>query len=187
MALSFSANPQTSRACDAKMDSFTTAKPIATLPPGERSSIMTTLSPEIRAFQKIGGGDETELRPERLSRLLHYTAVGIANPAYRLIVVRLVDQTCGAHFNCVAFVLKLDSMGATNVLKGRDAALPHSPGGADFLGVLPRAESNYPDLLFASHISAFESAVSCFTWQSGRYVYTPCTPECAHFLDRPRP
>jgi hypothetical protein len=178
---------QSSTRCQAKIERFASAKPIAVLPPGERAEVVHALLPDLSGFYKLVGGNTNDLQPGRLQGLLHFTVIPGGRAGERLMVVRLVDDSCGAHFNCVAYVISYTSAGARSVLVGRDPSFGESAGGASDVGILQKLGSNYPDLLFIAHISAFEAALSCFTWQVNHYVHVPCTPECAHFLDQPGP
>lgn len=171
--------------CPARIDHFSGAKRVIELPRGEASEIVRALSPEISRFYRIGGGDARNLRPERLERLLQFTPVPGGRTGERLMVVRLVDDSCGAHFNCVAYVIAVSPAGAKSILIGRES-LGESAGGAADLGIIRRSGSAYPDLLFISHASAYEAPISCFIWKVNHYTYVPCAPECAHFLDQPR-
>jgi hypothetical protein len=179
---------QSSTRCQAKIEDFANAKPILRLPAGEAAEIVHALLPDVSRYYKRVGGNADNLQPDRLPALLWFTAIPGGRAGERLMVVRLVDDSCGAHFNCVAYVISFTPAGgARSALVGRDPSFGEGAGGASDVGVLQKSGSSYPDLLFLAHISAFETAVSCFTWQVNRYMHGPCTPECAHFLDQPQP
>jgi hypothetical protein len=179
--------PQSSVRCQAKIEDFGSAKPIATLPTGERSTIVRALLPDIGRFYKVVGGNPDDLQPERLQRLLRFTIIPGGRAGERLMLARLAGDSCGAHFNCVTYVISFTSAGTRSVLAGRDPSFGESAGGTSGVGILQKPGSSYPDLLFLAQLSAFETATSCFTWQVDHYAHGACPPECAHFLDQPRP
>jgi hypothetical protein len=173
--------------CEAQIDNFINSKPIAVLPTGERSQIGQALLPDVTRSYRIGGGKPNKIRPDGLKELLRFKVIAGGRSGEQLMIVRVVDDSCGAQDNCGAYVISLTPAGARSVLVGRDPSFGESAGGASGFGILQQPGSSYPELLFLSHISAFETAIECFTWNGSRYVYGSCTPECAHFLDRPRP
>ncbi len=177
---------QSSARCQATIADFASAKPIAALPTGERAAIVNALLPDLSRFYKLVGGNTEDLQRGRLQGLLQFTVIPGGRAGERLMAARLVNDSCGAHFNCVTYVISQTSAGARSVLVGRDPSFGESAGGASGVGILRKLGSSYPDLLFLAHISAHETAISCFTWQGNHYVHAPCMPECAHLTDQPQ-
>src|ERR1039458_6729497 len=69
---------------------------------GERAEIVHAVLPDVSRFYKLVGGNVSDLQPEKLQGLLRFTVIPDGRGGERLMVVRLVDSSCGAHFNCVA-------------------------------------------------------------------------------------
>lgn len=169
-------------ACPAKVDSFADEKPILTLPARDRDGVIRAVQPDLKA-QAIGSAyDLEDLRPARLVHSLHYWPVSPNGKNEHLWVVRFdTPAACGPHGSCPSYVISSSSKGIRNALQGTNA------GGAGAIAILPSANPTHPELLFLSHISAFETAVGCFVWNGSEYRSVTCAPECAHFLDTPRP
>jgi hypothetical protein len=169
-------------ACPAKVDSFAGEKPILTLPARDHDGIIRAVQPDLKA-QAIGSAyDLDDLRPARLLHSLHYWPVFPNGKNEHLWVVRFnTPEACGPHGSCPSYVISSSSKGIRNVLQGTNA------GGAGAIAILTTANPTHPELLFLSHISAFETAVGCFVWNGSEYRSATCAPECAHFLDTPRP
>jgi hypothetical protein len=175
-------------ACAAKVESFAGEKPIATLSARYRDGIISAVLPDLRSQASASGYDLEDLRPSNLAHSLHYWPVSTNSQGEQLWVVRFnTTQACGPHNSCPAYVISSSSKGIVNVLQGRDASFGMSAGGASGIAILPTADATQPELLFLSHISGYETAVGCFMWKDGKYRSGPCSSECAHFLDSPRP
>ena len=175
-------------ACPAKVESFAGEKPILTLPARDRDAIISAVRPDLKA-QAIGSAyDLEDLRPARLVHSLHYWPVSQNGKKEHLWVVRFnTPEACGPHDSCPSYVISSSSKGIRNVLQGREASFGTSAGGAGAIAILPTASPSHPEVLFLSHISGFETSVGCFVWNGSEYRSVTCTPECAHFLDTPRP
>ena len=176
------------RACAAKVESFAGEKPILALPGRYRDSIISAVLPDLKARANGSAYDLEDLQPAKLAHSLHYWPIPANSKEEHLWVVRFnTPEACGPHDSCPSFVISISSKGIQNVLQGREASFGTSAGGAGGIAVLPNANAAHPELLFLSHISGFETAVSCFVWNGSEYHSVRCTPECAHFLDTPRP
>lgn len=173
--------------CQAKIDDLRGAKPITVLPAAQQLRIVDALLADVTRFYRIVGGDPQNLQPDRLRDLLQFETIPGGRASEQLMIVRLVDSSCGANDNCLAYVISMTPSGVQSVLVGRNPSFGQSAGGASEVGILQMSGSTHPELLFLSHVSAFEVAVVCFTWNGSRYVNVRCPQECAHFLDRPRP
>jgi hypothetical protein len=169
-------------ACSAKVENFAAEKPILTLPIRDRDGIIGVVRPDLKA-QAIGSAyDLEDLRPAKLVHSLHYWPVSQNGKNEHLWVVRFnTPEACGPHDSCPSYVISSSSKGIRNVLQGTSA------GGAGAIAILPTANPTRPELLFLRHISAFETEVGCFVWNGSEYRSAPCTPECAHLLNTPRP
>jgi hypothetical protein len=173
--------------CKAKVDSFAKERPVLTLPNHYRDGIIRVVLPDLKADANGSGYDPKDLRPAKLAHSLHYWPVSTSNQNEHLWIVRFFTaQACGPHDNCPSYLISANAKGVRNVLQGSEA-FRTSAGGAGGIAILPAGNSAHPELLFLSHISAFETAVGCFVWTDEKYHPVPCTPECAHFLDSPRP
>jgi hypothetical protein len=171
--------------CAVKVENFEGEKPIVTLPSKYRDGIIGVVLPDLKAHANGSGYDPEDLRPAKLAHSLHYWTVSANGQDEHLWVVRFNNtQACGPHGSCPAYVISSNSNSVRSVLQGREASFGTSAGG---IAILPATNATYPELLFLSHISAYETAVGCFVWSDGKYRSTACTPECAHFLDTPRP
>jgi hypothetical protein len=176
------------RACAAKVEDFAGERPILTLPGRDRDGIIRAVLPDLKAQANGSAYDLEDLRPAKLAHSLHYWPIPGNSKEEHLWVVRFnTPEACGPHDSCPSFVISISSKGIQNVLQGREASLGTSAGGAGGIAVLPNANAAHPELLFLSHISGFETAVSCFVWNGSEYHSVRCAPECAHFLDTPRP
>ena len=174
--------------CAAKVENFEGEKPIVTLPSKYRDGIIGAVLPDLKAQANGSGYDPEDLRPAKLAHSLHYWTVSANGEDEHLWVVRFNNtQACGPHGSCPAYVISSGSRGIRNVLQGRESSFGTSAGGAHGIAILPIGNPTHPELLFLSHISAHETAVGCFVWSDGKYRSTACAPECAHFLDTPRP
>lgn len=174
--------------CPAKVESFAGEKPILLLPKRYREGIIGAVLPDLNADANGSGYDLEDLRRAKLMRSLQYWPILTNQSHEHLWVVRYTSfQACGPHGNCPSYVISADSNRVHNVLKGRDSSFGTSAGGAQGVAVLPSVDTAHPELLFLSHISAFETAVGCFRWNGSGYRTASCTAECAHFLDSPRP
>jgi hypothetical protein len=175
-------------ACTAKVESFGGEKPIGTLPIKYRDGIIAAVLPDLKAQANGSGYDPEDLRPAKLAYSLHYSPVSTSSQGEQLWVVRFnTKQACDAHDGCASYVVSSNSKGIRNILRGREGSFGTSAGGAFGIAILQTEEPAYPELLFLSHLSAYETAVSCFAWSGSEYRSAPCTPECAHFMDTPRP
>jgi hypothetical protein len=175
-------------ACPAKVESFAGEKPILTLPKKYRDGILSAVLPDLRTDANASGYDLEDLRYARLADSLQYWPVSASQQNEHLWVVRYTTtQACGPHDSCPSYVVSSGSNGVRNVLKGRESSFGTSAGGASGIAILPAWNAAHPELLFLSHISGYETAVSCFIWNGGEYRSAPCAAECAHFLDSPRP
>ncbi len=176
------------RACPAKVDNFAGEKPILMLPNRDRDGIIGAVLPDLKAQANGSGYDPEDLRPAKLTHSLHYWPIPANGKEEHLWVVRFnTPEACGPHGSCPSYVVSSSSMGIRNVLQGREDSFGTSAGGAGGIAILPTANATHPELLFLSHISGFETAVGCFVWNGSEYRSVTCTPECAHFLDTPRP
>jgi hypothetical protein len=176
------------RACAAKVKNFEGEQPILTLPARYRDGIIRAVLPDLKAQANGSAYDLEDLRPAKLAHTLHYWQIPMNSKQEHLWVVRFnTPEACGPHASCPSYVISSSSKGLRNVLQGRDPSFGTSAGGAGGIAVLPTANAAHPELLFLSHISAFETAVGCFLWDGSGYRSATCTPECAHFLDTPRP
>jgi hypothetical protein len=172
-------------ACAAKVENFAEEKPILTLPNQYRDGIIGAVLPDLKAQANASGYDAEDLRPAKLAHSLHYWPVFSNSQDEHLWVVRFnTPQACGPHDGCATYIISSSSKGIRNIVRGGEGA---SAGGAAGIAILPTANAARPELLFLSHLSAYETAVSCFVWNRDEYHSVPCTPECAHFLDTPRP
>jgi hypothetical protein len=173
--------------CTAKIESFVSEKPILTMPSSSREGVIGAVLPDLRAQANDFGYDLKDLQPTKLAHSLHYWPLS-ASTDERLWIVRFVTPTsCGPHDSCPSYVVGSHSKSIRNLLQGRDASFGTSAGGASGIAILPVGDRTHPELLFLSHISAYETAVGCFAWTDDRYRSAPCSPEYAHFLDTPRP
>ena len=179
------ARPAPGISCDAELEYLTDAKPIAGLPKAQREQIMHVLLPDLRRFYKLVGGDSSNLELENLQKLLHFKAIPGGTGGEQLMVARLVDDSCGVHQNCVTYVVSLKSAGTRSILAGRNPSFGENAGGAWGVGILARHDSSHPMLLFLAHISAPETAVSCFKWQGDHYMNMACPAECNNFPGAP--
>ena len=171
--------------CAAKVEYFGNEKPILTLSKRYRDVVIKAVLPDLEAQANASGYDAQDLRPTSLSRSLHYWQVPMSSRDEHLWVVRFnTPQACGPHDGCATYIVSSTSKGIRNVVRGSDGA---SAGGAAGIAILPTANAARPELLFLSHLSAYETAVSCFRWTHSEYHSVSCTPVCAHFLDTPRP
>jgi len=176
------------RACAAKVENFADEKPILMLPNRYRDGIIGAVLPDLQAQANGSGYDLEDLRPAKLAHSLHYWPIPANSKDEHLWVVRFnTTQACGPHDGCPAYIISSNSKSVRNVLQGREASFGTSAGGAEGIAILPTGDPIHPELLFLSHISGFETGVSCFVWNGSEYRSVPCTPECAHFLDTPRP
>jgi hypothetical protein len=176
------------RPCPAKVESFAGEKPILMLPNRDRDGIIGAVLPDLKARANGSGYDPEDLRPARLAHSLHYWLIPANSKEEHLWVVRFnTTQACGPHDGCPTYVISSSSKGIRNVVKGNEVSLGMSANGAEGIAILPAANDTHPELLFLSHLSAYETAVSCFVWNGSEYHSVTCTPECAHFLDTPRP
>jgi hypothetical protein len=176
------------KTCAAKVKDFAGEKPILTLPSRDRDGIIGVVLPELKAQANGSGYDLEDLRPAKLAHSLHYWPIPASSKDEHLWVVRFnTIQACGPHGGCPAYVISSNSKSVQNVLQGREPSFGTSAGGAFGIAILPTENPSHPELLFLSHISAFETAVGCFVWDGTGYHSATCTPECAHFLDTPRP
>jgi len=175
-------------ACTAKVESFAGEKPIIALPSKYRDGIIGAILPDLKAEANGSGYDPEDLRPAKLVHSLHYWQVSTNSQGEQLWVVRFnTKQACDAHDGCNSYVVSSNATGVRNLLQGREPSFGTSAGGAFGIAILPTGDPTHPELLFLSHISAYETAVGCFAWSGGKYRSAPCKPECAHFLDTPRP
>jgi hypothetical protein len=175
-------------ACAAKVESFPDEKPIITLPNQYRNGIIDAVLPDLRAEANGSGYSPEDLRPARLAHSLHYWPVSSNGRGEHLWIVRFnTPEACGPHGSCPSYVVSSSSRGIRNVLQGRESSFGTSAGGAFGIAILPTEDHTRPELLFLSHISAYETAVGCFVWDGRKYHSVTCKPECAHFLDTPRP
>jgi hypothetical protein len=175
-------------ACAAKVENFIDEKPILMLSQRDRDGIIDAVLPDLKAQANGSGYDQKDLRPAKLAHSLHYWPISTDSKDEHLWVVRFnTTQACGPHNGCPAYVIRSNPKSVRNVLQGREASFGMSAGGAEGIAVLPTTNATHPELLFLSHISGFETAVGCFVWNGKEYRSVPCAPECAHFLDTPRP
>lgn len=175
-------------ACTAKVENFGGEKPIGTLPGKYRDAIIGAVLPDLKAQANGSGYDPEDLRPAKLAYSLHYSTVSANSQGDHLWVVRFnTNQACGAHDGCPNYIISSSSKGIRNVLRGQESSFGTSAGGAFGIAILQTEDPTHPELLFLSHLSAYETAISCFRWNGSEYRSATCTPECAHFLDTPRP
>lgn len=171
--------------CAAKVEYFGNEKPILTLSKRYRDGIIKAVLPDLKDQANASGYDPEDLQSAKLAHSLSYWPVPVSSPGEHLWVVRFdTAQACDRHDGCATYIISSTSKGFRNVVRGSDGA---SAGGAAGIAILPTANAARPELLFLSHLSAFETAVSCFRWTHSEYRSVTCTPECAHFLDTPRP
>lgn len=184
LTLSVTALPlDAQKACTAKVKGFAGEKPILTLPDQYRSGFISAVLPDLKAQANGSAYDLEDLRPAKLVHSLHYWPVSTNGKNEHLWVVRFnTSEACGPHDSCPTYVISSSSKAIRNVLQGRE-----SSGGAFGIAILPTEDHTRPELLFLSHLSAYETAVGCFVWNGSEYHSVTCTPECAHFLDTPRP
>jgi hypothetical protein len=174
--------------CPAKVENFAGEKPILMLPNRDRDGIIGAVLPDLKAQANGSAYDLKDLRPAKLVHSLYYWPVSTNGKNEHLWVVRFnTPEACGPHGSCPSYVISSSSKGIRNVLQGREASFGTSAGGAGGIAILPTTNATHPELLFLSHISGFETAVGCFVWNGSEYRSVTCTPECAHFLDTPRP
>jgi hypothetical protein len=179
------ARPAPDTACGAEAQLLVDAKPIAGLPKAQRDQIMHVLLPDLKRFYALVGGNSQNLQLKNLQKLLHFKAIPGGTGGEQLIIVRLVDDSCGAHENCVAYVVSLKPAGARNLLIGRNSSYGESAGGAVGVGILAQHDPTHPMLLFWGHISASETGVGCFEWQNDHYINMACPAECNNFPAAP--
>jgi hypothetical protein len=174
--------------CPAKVESFAGEKPILTLPAKYRDGIIGVVLPDLMANANASGYEPEDLRPAKLLHNLTYLSVSTSQANDRLWIVRFnTHQACGAHDGCPSYILSSSSTGVRNLFEGHDSSSGTSAGGAAGIAILPERNTAHPELLFLNHLSAFETAVGCFVWNKGKYHATPCSAECAHFMDTSRP
>jgi hypothetical protein len=175
-------------ACRAKVETFAGEKPILTLPAHYRDGIISAVLPNLKADANASGYDLNDLQPAKLARSLHYWPVPANGTDEHMWVVRFTTrQACGPHDSCSSYLIGSDAKGVRNILQDRSGSPGTSAGGAEGIAILPTGNPTHPELLFLSHISGFETAVSCFDWNGSAYRSVGCSPECAHFLDSHRP
>jgi hypothetical protein len=189
LTLSVTALPlDAQKACAAKVENFAGEKPILTLPGRYRDGIISAVLPDLKAQANGSAYDLEDLRPAKLAHSLHYWPIPANSRDEHLWVVRFnTPEACGPHDSCPSYVISLSSKGIRNVLQAPDGSFGGGMGGAGVIAILPTVNASRPELLILSHISAYETAVSCFLWDRSGYRSATCTPECAHFLDTPRP
>ena len=191
LALTFSVTAlplDAQKACAAKVGNFAGEKPILTLPGRYRDGIISAVLPDLKAQANGSAYDLEDLQPAKLAHSLHYWPIPANSKEEHLWVVRFnTPEACGPHGSCPSYVVSSSSKGIRNVLQAADGSFGGGMGGAGVIAILPTVNASRPELLILSHISAYETAVSCFLWDGSGYRSATCTPECAHFLDTPRP
>jgi hypothetical protein len=145
---------------------------------------MHALLRDLRRFYQLLGGNSSNLEHENLQKLLHFKPIPGGASGEQLIIVRLVDDSCGAQ-NCIAYVVSLKPASARSVLVGRNPSFGENAGGAVGVGVLTQHDSSHPVLLFFGHISASETGSGCFKWQNDHYTSIECPAECKNFPGGP--
>lgn len=174
--------------CAAKVESFASEKPILTLPSRYRDGIIGAVLPDLKAQANASGYDAEDLPPAKLADSLSYWPVPVSSRGEHLWVVRFnTAQACDRHDGCATYIISSSSKGIRNIVRGAEASLGASAGGEAGIAILLTANATRPELLFLSHLSAYETAVSCFRWTHSEYRSVTCASECAHFLDTPRP
>jgi hypothetical protein len=66
----------------------------------------------------------------------------------------------------------------------QDENLGTSAGGSWAVGLLPTAASDYPELLFLTHLSSLQTALACYRESKGHYLRVDCSPGCVDLLKR---
>ena len=191
-ALGQAAAPQTSGAderCAAKVESLIDAETIHGLAPADRSHVLHALADDV-----VEMGKQDIARTERsaaayrqyFATWLEFAEVPGSGPGERLLLVRYDSNTvCGAYENCPTWIVGLTRSGARSLVPWRPG-MGSSATGAWGVATQKQSGESYPELMFLTHLDAYQTAVACYRSNGKYYIAGECSPQCAHFLDKPR-
>lgn len=182
--------PQSSDArCTAKVESLINVETINGLAPAERSKVLHALADDMVEMgkQDIARTDRSVAAYSRyFARWLEFATVPGGQPGERLLLVRYDSHTvCGAYENCPTWIVGLTRSGARSLVPWRPS-MGTSATGAWGVAIQQQPRNSYPELMLLTHLDAYQTAVACYRNNGKNYIAVKCSPQCAHFLDKPR-
>jgi hypothetical protein len=173
-------------ACPVEIQSLKDAAPFASLAKGEQAKVLRALGDDIAEMAEIDvAAAQTRRAAYRNYFISHlrFKAMADPKPGEQLMMIRYDSNTmCGSYENCPVWIVRLTHSGAQTMVPWQNQALGTSAGGSWAVGVLPAAASDYPELLFLTHLSSLQTALACYRESKGHYLRVDCSPECARRL-----
>jgi hypothetical protein len=173
--------------CPVEIQSLRDAAPFTSLAKNEQAKVLRALGDDIAEMAEIDVAAAQTRRAAYRSYFishLRFKAVADPKPAERLLMIRYDSNTmCGSYENCPVWIVRLTRAGAQTMVPWQDQALGTSTGGSWAVGVLPPAASEYPELLFLTHLSSLQTALACYRESKGHYLRVDCSQECARRLE----
>ena len=175
------------RSCPVEIQSLKDAEPVTSLAKDEQVKVLRALGDDIAEMAEIDvAASQTRRAAYRNYFISHlrYKAVASPKPAEQLLMIRYDSNTmCGSYENCPVWIVRLTHSGAQTMVPWQNQALGTSTGGSWAVGVLPPAASEYPELLFLTHLSSLQTALACYRESKGHYLRVDCSQECARRLE----
>jgi hypothetical protein len=174
-------------ACPVEIQSLKDAASFASLAKDEQVKVLRALGDDIAEMAEIDmAASQTRRAAYRNYFISHLRFKALANPkpAEQLLMIRYDSNTmCGSYENCPVWIVRLTHSGAQTMVPWQNQALGTSAGGSWAVGVIPAVASEYPELLFLTHLSSLQTALACYRESKGRYLRVDCSPECARRLE----
>lgn len=175
------------RSCPVEIQSLKDAEPVTSLAKDEQVKVLRALGDDIAEMAEIDvAASQTRRAAYRNYFISHlrFKAMADPNPAERLLMIRYDSNTmCGSYENCPVWIVRLTHSEAQTMVPWQNEKLGTSTGGSWAVGVLPPAASEYPELLFLTHLSSLQTALACYRESKGHYLRVDCSQECARRLE----
>jgi hypothetical protein len=182
--------------CTADVQTLKDSASFSLLAKDEQAKVLGALSDDIAEMAEIDvAASQTSRAAYRNYFISHlqFKAVTEPRPAEQLLMIRYDSNTmCGSYENCPVWIVRLTRLGAharaqiraQTMVPWQDENLGTSAGGSWAVGLLPTAASDYPELLFLTHLSSLQTALACYRESKGHYLRVDCSPGCVDLLKR---